>query len=117
MSLTSETRKIVADNGKDWIEEATVHFQGKAFTAGGAAVVGKSACGYPKQLSDGSIVLTDFQGNVIGTHGTCRTFTQWFHHKLTMYAFTFQIEGKRYSGRNGGLFGGYGCLVNLRTRA
>ena len=47
-----------------------------------------------------------------------RTWKAWFSgQRCQMYAWRCVYQGHVYSGRNGGLFGGEGCLVRMRRGA
>ena len=98
---------------KSFIEtDCTVSFEGKAFTAGGASIVGDRIVAYIGKVSEaqgpeyrlqGNRDLTDWHGNVIGR---CRLAKSWAtprsYVSSRMYQVYATVDGVTYTGRSAG---------------
>ena len=97
------------DTGKKvgYHEYTTVEFRGRSFTAGGAHVDPKQACGYPQfdhgEYPNARGVLKTASGNFMGA---CKITAQWrtprSHVSSHMYQIDACIGGVWYTGRGGG---------------
>ena len=88
-------------------ETATMHFQGRSFTAGGAVVTPDRIFAY----TDGKGGLTDFEGHVLGTYRVTSTWRQATRYNWTrMTAVVAYVNGQFWHGRQGDM----GNLIRLR---
>jgi hypothetical protein len=88
-----------------FVEEGIFEHEGRSFSAGGAAVHGDRAAGYPKRRGDYGYVLMDWNGKeVVGTDGAKKKCwrTPRSHVSNEMCVFEFTIGGRRFTGRSAG---------------
>jgi hypothetical protein len=113
MNYKSETH--TATNGAR-VEVGTVTFEGRDFSALGSIVdpARGVAVGYvSRDKATGAYTFTTWEGKTIAPLAHRGTWTQrgFYGVRITIYAWTCTIDGRRYSGRNSGP-----CML-LRMRA
>jgi len=115
MLSRSETH-VQADGAR--VEVGTIVFEGREFANLGSIV--DEARGYIAGYvteREGRYLLTTWEGATIAPLRLVRRFTSYGACRADMWAWSATIGGRVYSGRNGGFFGGPGCLVRMRAGA
>lgn len=114
--LRFKTSIETAPNGAT-VETATVIHEGREFTSGGAIVDKANGLIVGYVSSDGAR-LTTFEGETIAPIKLVRRWHQrgFYGVRVDVYAYSATVDGKRYTGRNAGNFGGPGCVITMRAR-
>lgn len=111
--MKATSKAVVASNGA-MVEVATVHFEGKPFTAMGAMVDESRGVivGYPGLQCPGrsQYTLRTWNGERIAELTVTGSSRGFYGSRLTCWALT--LNGRRYTGRNSGL----GMVLRLRAR-